>query len=551
MCSPSRKYALGVILLQLATGLPAIIQVDKNSSPRLLSDYLRAMQASRIITRFDPRCSGWSPTGDADPFSNGRVLEGLLRLGLRCTEDDRNARLPVADIQLALHDLSTPGGGHTQYFSREENMQPFGDEARVCCICGEAPRAVTFLPCRHSIACNFCFRKLEGGPSGGSGHGKLARHGRGIDGGRSSSSGKTWGPPLARPGAGGGPAFPEGSSPPPAQVPGGGRVPTFGLGPATDAAAVSARPPPPVASSARISAFRSAAAAAAAHGGGSGDDPDGDASSAGHAALALVTPWSPDLGGGGETSGRQGWNTSAGPSLAMGAPPAGVGAAPAPAPSTVSAPFPCPACRCEVAEWMPMAAPLLGSFGGHRDVGQASNSRSASARYLAGGPSWASPGALSRGVAAGGNDPGGQDGSSQSEGPTSRSSITSQALQQLAASAAASGAGTHRRLSVGSGRSSGRGTFGEEYSLETWLQQQLPPTLQPAEGSAGHRAGRRGSGGSSSSIASIAAFHGPGLGPWPAMLPPPSPTVAGQVAQVIDHSALDSNSPWAGQAINI
>ena len=162
MCSPSRKYALGVILLQLATGLPAIIQVDKNSSPRLLSDYLRAMQASRIITRFDPRCSGWSPTGDADPFSNGRVLEGLLRLGLRCTEDDRNARLPVADIQLALHDLSTPGGGPTQYFSREENMQPFGDEARVCCICGEAPRAVTFLPCRHSVACNGCSLKLEG-----------------------------------------------------------------------------------------------------------------------------------------------------------------------------------------------------------------------------------------------------------------------------------------------------------------------------------------------------------------------------------------------------
>ena len=156
-------FSMGVVLLQLATGLPAV-NFDKSGTPIHLMKRLLAKAPLPIISTganeaaaraawasqlADPHCA-W-------PFT---VLSGFLRLGFRCTDDEAVKRPLVAEVAAVLADMLEASGGVSMYGMRPDLIA--GAVPLVCGLCCEAPRASVFEPCNHSWACAACAAKFKG-----------------------------------------------------------------------------------------------------------------------------------------------------------------------------------------------------------------------------------------------------------------------------------------------------------------------------------------------------------------------------------------------------
>ena len=93
----SDVYSLGVILLQLAVGHPPVVMLNAASAPRLLGEYLRSLGLEKALAKADPRVDAWSSVA---PGEDGTaVLSRLISLGLRCTEQEAEARPSVGEVQ--------------------------------------------------------------------------------------------------------------------------------------------------------------------------------------------------------------------------------------------------------------------------------------------------------------------------------------------------------------------------------------------------------------------------------------------------------------------
>ncbi len=150
----SDVYSLGVIFLELATSMPAIL--PGGGAARLVGDFLRTQADKGFAIKADPRCRGtWAALGQ--PEDDIRVLRGFIRLGLQCTAADRRERPCMIDIQLALQDLLSDSGGSSSFFARPDLIQaPSGSAPRSCVVCDAAARSVVFLPCSHACTCAAC-----------------------------------------------------------------------------------------------------------------------------------------------------------------------------------------------------------------------------------------------------------------------------------------------------------------------------------------------------------------------------------------------------------
>ena len=157
-------YASGVVLLQLATGKPAVT-VDKRGAPVPLRDHLLTQHHSPAAgaaaksdpdaafsafaqAQADPRCA-WPP----------RTLAGLLQLGLRCTEPEAHARPPAMELEKVLEDLLRSDGGVSGFGARPDMLA--SESALTCVICEEALRDCVLLPCNHAVGCGPCTSKLD------------------------------------------------------------------------------------------------------------------------------------------------------------------------------------------------------------------------------------------------------------------------------------------------------------------------------------------------------------------------------------------------------
>ena len=154
-------YAAGVVLLQLATGKPAVME-DMRLIPVPLRDYLLTQHQfpaaadsdqDAEFTAFaqahsDPRCD-WPP----------RTVAGLLQLGLRCTDPEPHVRPLVVEVERVLDDLFMPDGGVSGFGRRPDLLS--SEAALTCTICGEAVRDCVLLPCNHAVGCGPCTRRLE------------------------------------------------------------------------------------------------------------------------------------------------------------------------------------------------------------------------------------------------------------------------------------------------------------------------------------------------------------------------------------------------------
>ena len=157
-------YAAGVVLLQLATGKPAVL-VDRRGAPVPLRDHLLALHqgpstgtsadsdpgasfSSFAQAQEDTRCA-WPP----------RTVAGLLQLGLHCTEPEAHARPPAVDMEKVLDDLFKPDGGLSDYGARPDLLA--SKAALTCAICEEALRDCVLLPCNHAVGCGPCTAQLD------------------------------------------------------------------------------------------------------------------------------------------------------------------------------------------------------------------------------------------------------------------------------------------------------------------------------------------------------------------------------------------------------
>ena len=211
-------FALGVILLQLATGLPAIVLGAHGAAPRLLHNHVRDLLSKGPGPKGDPACVGtWRIRSEAGgsrsdpapaledsasgPAGGERpVVDGLIALGLHCTEHNRHMRPSVEEVQLALADLRSTEGGPSAFFALPSRLM-LDDKASVspfyiasgtgsasagahgpaaqpqglrCSSCCEAERDTFFLPCQHAVMCAACAGMLVPPAAPGSARGSRA-----------------------------------------------------------------------------------------------------------------------------------------------------------------------------------------------------------------------------------------------------------------------------------------------------------------------------------------------------------------------------------------
>ena len=127
--------------------------------------------------------SASGPAGGERP-----VVDGLITLGLHCTEHNRHMRPSVEEVQLALADLRSTEGGPSAFFALPSRLM-LDDKASVspfyiasgtgsasagahgpaaqpqglrCSSCCEAERDTFFLPCQHAVMCAACASALVG-----------------------------------------------------------------------------------------------------------------------------------------------------------------------------------------------------------------------------------------------------------------------------------------------------------------------------------------------------------------------------------------------------
>ena len=136
MVSPKNDvYALGVMQLMALTGRPAYSKERRGNKvvDVMLDDAVRADR--RPAVQQATREVAWPSAHGAE-----ELLEGLLRLALRCTELDRARRPSMREVSLALADLLLPGGGSSCYFSQADMLTAPEGESLKCTECDAADR---------------------------------------------------------------------------------------------------------------------------------------------------------------------------------------------------------------------------------------------------------------------------------------------------------------------------------------------------------------------------------------------------------------------------
>ena len=168
-------YAFGVLMLRLATNLPALLGAGTPRSTSLNAHVRQALFGAAWEDRGAAAAAGrrpedvpsedWAALGadaaDAGPCAwDDRTLAAFGALALRCTEAAPEARPLMADVVVSLEGiLAARGqeeGGGDEPLSLEALLLRIPD----CRICMDEPRATAFLPCRHSVACVPCAQQL-------------------------------------------------------------------------------------------------------------------------------------------------------------------------------------------------------------------------------------------------------------------------------------------------------------------------------------------------------------------------------------------------------
>ena len=160
-------YAFGVLMLRLATNLPAMSGAF-TSRPLPLTAHVRvnllgevwddnrgilrpAANGCAALRPDHATPEGWAALPGADTRAwEGPMLARFGALALRCTEAERNARPPMADVAARLESLLA------RCISGDLIPEPLMSRGGECWICMEAPRDTEFLPCCHMISCGPC-----------------------------------------------------------------------------------------------------------------------------------------------------------------------------------------------------------------------------------------------------------------------------------------------------------------------------------------------------------------------------------------------------------
>ena len=160
-------YAFGVLMLRMATNLPAIMDAGSPRSTSLNEHVRRALfradweghgaAAAGGRRPEDVPHAAWAALAPTDGLCawDDRMLASFGALALRCTEAAPESRPPMADVVAGLESLlsapeAAPGVAPEPPLSRS------GD----CWICMEANRDTEFLPCHHMVACSPCAQEL-------------------------------------------------------------------------------------------------------------------------------------------------------------------------------------------------------------------------------------------------------------------------------------------------------------------------------------------------------------------------------------------------------
>ena len=156
-------FASGVVLLQLATGKPAVM-VDRRGAPVPLRDHLMTMlQGPAALTSDSDPDAAFSAFAQAQADARcawpPRAIAGLLQLGLRCTEPEAHARPPAVEVERVLDDLLKADGGVSGFGSRPDLLA--SEAALTCTLCEEAQRDCVLLPCNHAVGCGPCTARLD------------------------------------------------------------------------------------------------------------------------------------------------------------------------------------------------------------------------------------------------------------------------------------------------------------------------------------------------------------------------------------------------------
>eukprot|EP01006_Ploeotia_vitrea_P029515 TRINITY_DN62042_c0_g1_i2.p1 TRINITY_DN62042_c0_g1~~TRINITY_DN62042_c0_g1_i2.p1 ORF type:complete len:446 (-),score=42.16 TRINITY_DN62042_c0_g1_i2:421-1758(-) len=131
-------YALGIVLLELISGLPAF---SNTFEPPLLSQrFVGVAQHNKDYTGaklVDSTAGEW-PEG---------AVDAVVDCALQCIDQD-NSKRPSLDVVTGILDslLSIPGPPST--------IQPI--EIKECIVCMDQPRNCVFLPCHHFVCCTTC-----------------------------------------------------------------------------------------------------------------------------------------------------------------------------------------------------------------------------------------------------------------------------------------------------------------------------------------------------------------------------------------------------------
>ena len=165
-------YAFGVLMLRMATNLPAIMDAGSPRSTSLNEHVRRALfradweghgaAAAGGRRPEDVPHAAWAALAPTDGLCawDDRMLASFGALALRCTEAAPEARPLMTDLAASLEGLLAavgPGGRGDDPTLSPESLLLRGTE---CKICMDEPRATAFLPCRHSVACVPCAQQL-------------------------------------------------------------------------------------------------------------------------------------------------------------------------------------------------------------------------------------------------------------------------------------------------------------------------------------------------------------------------------------------------------